>query len=103
MTEYYDTHLNRVNINVWEIRSLLCLVLDNSTTPLKFVPDMRECLQRLKRNRAKLSEDQETLRAFLLVAIQDDDFDAVRDTIIEKHDRKIDDLLSDICTKDASL
>ena len=64
---------------------------------------MQECLQCLKRNKSKLSEDQETLCAFFLVAIQDDGFDAVRDTIIETHDTKIDDLLSDICTKDTSL
>ena len=103
LKEYYDTTLNRANINVWEIRRLLGLTLDPATTPLKFVSDMKECLQRLRTNKAKISEDNETLRAFLLVAIQDDDFDAIRDTIIEKPTRSIDELLADIRTKDSAL
>ena len=45
---------------------------------------MKECLQGLKTNKAKLSGDNETLRTFLLLVIQDDDFDSIRDKIIKK-------------------
>ena len=103
LVDYYDTEVNRANINVFEIRKLLSLTLDESSTPLKFVSEMRACLLRLKRNKAQLHKDNDTLRAFLLVAIQDVDFDKIRDTIIDQPTKSIDDLLNDICTKDASL
>ena len=103
LKEYYDTTLNRANINVYEIRRLLGLTLDTGTTPLKFIADMKECLQRLKTNKAQISTDNETLRAFLLVALQDDDYDSIRDIIIEKPERAIDDLLNNIRQKDTSL
>ena len=103
LSAYYDTPVNRANINVYEIRRLFSLVLDESTTPTKFIADMRNCLQRLKAHKATIGEDADTLRAFLLIAIQDDDFDSIRDSILESPGKSIEDLLGEIRTKEASL
>ena len=103
LAQYYDTPINKTNINVYETRKLLSLVLDESTTPLQFVSDMRNCLLRLKRHKAQLHSDEETLKAFLLVAIRDPDFDKIRDSIVDNPKRGMHDLLEDICCRDASL
>ena len=78
-------------------------MLDVETTPWKFFSEMREYLQCLKHNTAKLRKEQETLCVFLLVAIQDDGFDAIQWIIIEKPEIGIDDLLSDARTENTSL
>ena len=100
---YYDTPVNRANINVYETRRLFGLVLNEHTNPTNFIADMRSCLQRLKRHKAKIGEDLDTLRAFLLIAIQDDDFDSVRDSILESPNKSIEELLTEIRTKEASM
>ena len=103
LKEYYNTTLNRANVNVFETKRLFRLTLDMETAALQFILDMKDCLQRLNVNEAKIVKDNDTLRAFLLVAIQDDDYDTVRNKIISHPDRDIYDLLSDIRTKDSAL
>ena len=103
LAAYYDTPVNRANINVYEIRRLFCLVLNESTAATTFIADMRTCLQRLKSHKAKIGEDLDTLWAFLLIAIQDDDFDSVRDSILESPNKTIKELLTEIRTKEATL
>ncbi len=82
LEEHYDTALNRANVVLFDIRRLLSLRLTPDTTATKFISDFRDCLQRLRKNNARISDDTDTLRALLLVAIQDDDFEIVRDSIV---------------------
>ena len=100
---YYDTSLNRDNVVLFEIKRLLKLELDVATTPVQFISDFRNCLQRLRKNKAKVDDDCQSLRALLLVAIQDESFESIRDNILEKTNRSVDDLLGDIREKDTSL
>ena len=103
LLKYYDTDLNRANVVLFEIKRLLVLSLNIDNTPVQFISDFRECLQRLRKSNAKVADDTDTLRALLLVAIQDDSYDSIRDTIVEKPTRNIDELLTDIRQKDTSL
>ena len=48
-------------------------------------------------------DDTDTLRVLLLVAIQDDQFEQVWDTIIKEPDRQIDTLLKDLRDRETSL
>lgn len=96
LEEYYDTALNRANVVLFDIRRLLHLRLDPDTQATKFISSYRECLQRLRKNNARLSEDTDTLRALLLVAIQDDDFEMVRDSIVHKPNLSIDAILTEL-------
>ena len=57
----------------------------------------------MRKNKAKVVDDDQTLRAFLLVAIQDESFKSIRDNILEKSNRSVDELLGDIREKDTSL
>ena len=57
------------------------LHLDADIMPTKFIADFNECLLWLKKNKAGLAMDMDTLRALLLVAIQDEQFELVRDLI----------------------
>ena len=50
-----------------------------------------------------MADDHDTLRALLLVAIQDDSFESVRDIIVEPPQRKIDELMKDIREKELSI
>jgi hypothetical protein len=50
-----------------------------------------------------LAEDTDTLRALLLVAIQDDQFETIRDNIVHKPMLSIEDILEDIREHDNSM
>ena len=100
---YYDTALNRANVVLFDIRRLLYLRLNPDTTATKFISDYRDCLQRLRKNNARLSDDTDTLHALLLVAIQDDSFEMVRDTIVHKPDLSIDSILTELRERETSL
>ena len=100
---YYDTPLNRANVVLFDIHRLLNLRLDPDTAAMSFISDYRNVLIRLRKNNARLADDNDTLRALLLVAIQDDDFDLVRDAIIRKPESDVEDILTDIREREASL
>jgi hypothetical protein len=103
LEEYYDTALNRANVVLFDIRRLLSLRLTPDTTATKFISDFRDCLQRLRKNNARISDDTDTLRALLLVAIQDDDFEIVRDSIVHKPDMGEDTILTELRERETSL
>jgi hypothetical protein len=73
----------------FEVKKLLNLRLDPDVAPTSFIADFKECLLRLDKNKAKISEDTDTLRALLLVAIQDDQFEMVRDSIVHEPTRNV--------------
>jgi hypothetical protein len=50
-----------------------------------------------------LAEDMDTLRALLLVAIQDDQFEMIRDNIVHKPTLSIDEILKDIHEQNTSM
>jgi hypothetical protein len=100
---YYDTALNRANVVLFDIRRLLNIRLDPDTPATKFLSDFRNCLQRLRKNNARISDDTDTLRALLLVAIQDDDFEIVRDSIVHKPDSSVSTILTEIRERETSL
>jgi hypothetical protein len=96
LESYYDTALNRANVVLFDIRRLINIRLDPDNTATKFISEYRECLQRLRKNNARIADDNDTLRALLLVAIQDDDFEVVRDSIVSKPDHTIDSILTEL-------
>jgi hypothetical protein len=103
LEEYYDTALNRANVVLFDIRRLLNLRLTPDSTASKFISDYRNCLQRLRKNNARLSEDSDTLRALLLVSIQDNEFEMVRDSIVHKPTSTVDMILTEIRERETSL
>ena len=103
LEDYYDTTLNRANVVLFDIRRVLNLRLDGTGTATKFISEFRECLQRLRKNKARLADDTDTLRALLLVAIQDDDFDNVRDAIVHKPDGSVENILTEIRERETAL
>ena len=58
---------------------------------------------RLKKNKAGLATDTDTLRVLLLVAIQDDQFEPVRDTIVKEPTRDMDEILKGLCDRETLL
>jgi hypothetical protein len=100
---YYDTALNRANVVLFDVRRLLSIRLDPDVSGSKFVSDFRDCLQRLRKNNARLAEDTDTLRALLLVAIQDDAFEMVRDSIVHKPGTSVETILTEIRERETSL
>jgi hypothetical protein len=103
LESYYNTALNRANVVLFDIRRLLNLRLTPDNTATKFISDVRDCLQRLRKNNAQLANDSDTLQALLLVAIQDDDFEIVRDSIVHKPNSSADQILTEIRERDTSL
>lgn len=103
LKQYYDTAVNRANVVLFEIRRLLALRLDPDTVPTKFISDYRASLLRLTESKATLVQDTDTLRALLLVAIQNDDFDTVRDDILRSPSKDLNDFLTAIRDRDSSL
>ena len=104
LESYYDTALNRANVILFDIRRLINIRLDPDNTATKFISEYRECLQRLRKNNANIADDNDTLRALLLVAMQDDDFEAVRDSIVSKPDSTVDtSILTELRERETSL
>ena len=101
--KYYDTPVNKANVVLHQVRKLLSLRLDADTTPLQFISAWQECIQKLTKENAKLASDADTLRALLLEAIQDDEYDTIRDKIISDPTKPIDSILDDLRNRDASL
>ena len=81
---------------LFEVKKLLSLCLDPDIVPTKFITDFNECLLWLKKNKAGLAMDTDTLRALLLVVIQDEQFEPVQDTIVEEPTRGVDEILKDL-------
>jgi hypothetical protein len=100
---YYDTALNRANVALFDTRRLFLLRLDPDTTASKFISDYRDCIQRLRKNNVALAEDNNTLCAFLLASIQDDDFEMVRDTIVHKPHLDVEAILNEIRDRELAL
>ena len=100
---WYETSVNRANVVLFEVKKLLSLRLDPDVVPTKFITDFNKCLWWLKKNKAGLATDMDTLQVLLLVAIQDDQFELVRDTIVKEPTRGVDKILKDLCDCETSL
>ncbi|KAI2510889.1 hypothetical protein MHU86_3510 [Fragilaria crotonensis] len=61
LAAYCDTTINRANVVLFDVRRLLSIRLDPDVSGSSFVSDFRDCLQRLRKNKAKLAEDKDTL------------------------------------------
>jgi hypothetical protein len=85
------------------VKHLLNLRLDLDVTPTSFIANFKECLLCFQKHNAKLAEDMDTLHALLLVAIQDDQFEMIRDNIVHKPMLSIDEILKDIRERDTSM
>ena len=88
---------------LFDIRCLLNIHLDPQMTATKFISDFRNCLQRLHKNNAHLPDDNDALQALLLVAIQDDDFELVHDSIVHKSDVSVESILTELRERETSL
>ena len=94
--QWYDTSANHANVVLFELKKLWSLRLDPDIVPTKFITDFNECLLRLKKNKAGLVMDTDTLWALLLVAIQDEQFEPARDMIVKEPTRGMDEILKDL-------
>ena len=101
--QLYDTLVNHAYVVLFEVKKLFSLCLDPDVVPTKFITDFNECLLRLKKNKAGLATDTDTLRTLLLVAIQDEQFEPVRDTIVKEPTRGVDEILKDLRDRETSL
>ena len=101
--QWYDTLVNRANMVLFEVKKLLSLCLDPDVVPTKFIADFNKCLLQLKKNKAGLATDMDTLQTLLLVAIQDNQFEPVRDTIVKDPTRGADEILKDLCDQETLL
>ena len=103
LESYYDTAVNRANVVLFDVRRLLSIRLDPDVSGSSFVSDFRDCLQRLRKHKARLADDTDTLRALLLVAIQDDSFETVRDSIVQNPTKGVPAILTEIRERETSL
>ena len=88
---------------LFEVKRLLSLCLDADVMPTKFIADFNKCLLWLKKNKAGLATDMDTLWVLLLVVIQDDQFKLVRDTIVKEPTRGVEEILKDLCEQETLL
>ena len=91
LESYYNTALNRANVVLFDIRRLLNLRLTPDNTATKFISDVRDCLQRLRKNNAQIANNS------------DADFEIVRDSIVHKPNSSTDQILTEIRERDTSL
>ena len=103
MLKHFDTPLNKANVVLHELQKLLKLVLTAETLPSQFISDYKEILGRLAAKGATIANDKDMLRALMLVAIQDDNYDSVRDKIVEQPNLDADGMMDLIRERDGTL
>ncbi len=104
LTACYDTAINRAKVVLFDAWRLLSIrFVDPDISGSSFVSDFRDCLQRLRKNNANIAEDKDALRALLLVAILDDAFETVRDSIVHCPDRSVEAILTKVREIETSL
>ena len=101
--QWYDTSVNHANVVLFEVKWLLSLRLNADVVPTKFISDFNEFLLWLKKNKAGLALDTDTLWAVLLVAIQDNQFELVQDSIVKEPTQGMEEILKDLCEWETSL
>jgi hypothetical protein len=101
--EYYNTKLNTAGVVISRLCELLTLKLTADVTATKFFERWRRCTNRLRETGTGLGTCKLSQQTLLLVAIQDDDYDCVRDAIIKDPERDIEMILRDIRDREASL
>ena len=101
--KYYDTPVNRANTILHQIRKLLNLRMDPGSSPASFVNEFNKAVLQLRKNKAKIADDTDFLRALLLEAIQDDEFEQVRENILGFPNKGPDKILEELRTREASL
>ena len=74
---YYNVNVNKANVILYKIKRLLSLELNSSVQASKFISDFKECLNHLQKVKATIANNNKTLRALFLLAIQDQNFDPV--------------------------
>ena len=59
--QWYDTSVNCANVVLFDIKKLLSLCLDSDIVHTKFIVDFNKCILWLKKNKAGLAMDTDTL------------------------------------------
>ena len=103
LEQAYSGALDKANTIVYRIRDLMSLRLEPGVTPQQFVNNYKTNILRLKSVNSSLANDQDFLRACLLIAIQDDDFDKVREEIVTDTSKSANEILENLLIRESSL
>lgn len=99
----YDTEANKMNIALYLVRHLYEMKLDCSTTPSKFRSEFNDLWLQLKQANPNLAVEADFIRPVMLMAIQDDDYNIVREKIIAEPNKTVAEFLSDIRDRESIL
>ena len=103
LRKHFDTSLTKSNILLTELQVLLQLRLDADTDPNSFIKEYKDSLLRLGKSDSPSASDKDLHRALLLIAIQDESYDTVRDEILKYPDKDVHDYLDEIRKRFLSL
>lgn len=103
LTAEYDTEANKMNIALYLVRHLYEMKLDCSTTPSKFRSEFNDLWLQLKQANPNLATESDFIRPVMLMAIQDDDYNIVREKIIAEPNKTVAEFLSDIRDRESIL
>lgn len=78
----FNTDANKANFVVFAVKSLIDVRLDHNISVEHFLSDWNKILLRLQQNGSDLASNKQMLRAFLLHAIQSDEFREVQTYIL---------------------
>ena len=99
----YDTETNKMNIALYLVRHLYEMKLDCSTTPSKFRSEFNDLWLQLKQANPNLAVEADFIRPVMLMAIQDDDYNIVREKIIAEPNKTVTEFLTDIRDRESIL
>jgi hypothetical protein len=88
LEETYDTALSRASAVVCELKKMIQLRLDESTTADDFCNVFRTSMTRAITCTPRLAEVDEVFRAILLGCIHDPTYDTIREDIVKYEDRQ---------------
>ena len=100
---HFDTSLTKSNILLTELLVLLNLRLDAGTDPNEFIKDYRASLLKLTKSDSPVATDKDFHRAILLMSLQDDSYETVRDEILSSPEKTVEEHLAAIRQRYQSL
>ena len=103
LTKDYDTEANKLNVSLYLVQRLMDIKLTKSVPVLQFRNKFRDTWLEYKQVNPRMAVEPDFIRPLMLMAVQDDDYDLIRESIIADPSLTIPQFLNDLRDRDTIL
>ena len=103
LTKDYDTEANKLNVSLYLVQRLMDIKLTKSVPVSQFRNKFRDTWLEYKQVNPRMAVEPDFIRPLMLMAVQDDDYDLIRESIIADPSLTIPQFLDDLRDRDTIL